>query len=84
MLFLHASPRVCSHWQRQWLWFAALLTPEYGYFEYTVSQSLIICLEKLYVKNAKKVRQWKKQDVNTGPANTHTDCKAIPSSCMVT
>lgn len=63
-LFLHASPRVCSHWQRQWLWFAVFLTPEYGYLEYMVSRHLS---GEALREECKKVRQWKKQDVNTGP-----------------
>lgn len=51
MLFLHASPHICSHWQRTQLAFAVLWLLNTGIFS---KWSFIIYLEKLYMKNAKK------------------------------
>lgn len=82
MLFLYASPHICSHWQGTELCFALLWLLNSGIFS---KWSLVVCLEELYMKNTKKW-QWKEQDVNADPAaqlrkHTHRLYSFIPLSC---
>lgn len=78
VLFLHASPHVCSYWQSIQFCFAVLWLLNMGIFS---KWSLTICLEKVYMKNAKKPSSGKHkvwmQVLEHSCKNAHSDCKAI-------